>query len=120
MSEEFIKIATQEINDELSSIDVILQSCTNDHEMKIKSSQIEEHVHKIKGLSPMMGKKEIGEISASIDRLLKATIEGTSLPGLFEILKESTKFMKNSMTGNNANFEELQQKIKTNYSKFLN
>ena len=35
---------------------------------------IEGHLHKIKGLSPMMGKERIGKISEMIDSILKNII----------------------------------------------
>ena len=120
MSDEFIKVATKEINDELNSIESILNSCTTDLLVKNKSNEIEEHFHKIKGLSPMMGQKEIGEISALTDTLLKPENIEESFEGLLEVLIESVKFMKNAMNGTTENFEELKQKIKTKYSKFLN
>ena len=120
MSEEFIKVATKEINDELSSIDTILESCTSDLLLKNKSSIVEGHLHKIKGLSPMMGQKEIGEISALVDTLLKAENIDNTYEGLLPMLRNSILFMKNAMNGNTENFEELKQKITTKYSKFLN
>lgn len=51
MSDEFMKIATQEINDELSSISTILDLCQNDADVSKNSDKIEEHMHKIKGLA---------------------------------------------------------------------
>ena len=120
MSDEFIKVATQEINDELSSINSILESCTTDLLLKNKSNEIEGHMHKIKGLSPMMGQKEIGEISALIDTLLKTENIDNTFDGLLQVVIESIQFMKNAMNGNIENFEELKQKITTKYSKFLN
>ena len=119
MSEEFIRVATKEINEEVASISEIMKSC-NDNSGAIKNaSMIEKHVHKIKGLAPMMGKEDIGEIAATIDKILKHVIEGNSLDGVYEILTESTKFMKESMSGNNPNLEKLKQKIEANYANIL-
>ncbi len=66
MSDEFMKIATQEINDELSGISTILDSCQNDADVSKNSDKIEEHMHKIKGLAPMMGKENIGSLAKTL------------------------------------------------------
>ena len=67
-----------------------------------------------------MGQKEIGEISALIDTLLKTENIEETFDGLLQILTESIEFMKKAMSGNLENFEDLKQKITTKYSKFLN
>ena len=119
MSEEFIRVATKEINEEVASITEILKSC-NDNSGAIKNaSKIEKHIHKIKGLAPMMGKENIGEIADMIDKILKHVLEGNDLDGVYEILLESNKFMKESMSGKNPNLEQLKQKIEANYANIL-
>ena len=67
MSDEFLKVATKEINEEVDSIGKILDSCNDDAAILQNSSSLEKHFHKIKGLAPMMGQEEIGEIAALID-----------------------------------------------------
>ena len=119
MSDEFIKAATQEITEEIASIKKILDACNDDSSVFIKSSSIEKHIHKIKGLAPMMGKEKIGEIAELINILLNQILEGTKLDGIYSILCESNLFMEQSMQKSDIKSEELKQKIKTNYSKFL-
>jgi chemotaxis protein histidine kinase CheA len=119
MSGEFIKVATKEINDEIASIQKILESSKNDSDISKKCESIEKHFHKIKGLAPMMGKKDIGEISVLDDILLNCIKEGKNLDGIYSILRESTVFMSNSMQGKKNNPREIIQKIKTKYSKYL-
>ena len=119
MSEEFIRVATKEVNEEIASISKILQDCNDDISVTKKASMIEKHVHKIKGLAPMMGQEEIGEIAALIDKILKHLIDGNNLNDVFEIFSESNNFMKNSMQGSKTLFNELKQKIETKYSKIL-
>ena len=46
MSDEFIKVATQEINDELSSIATILDTCSNDVDVIKNSDKMEQQMHK--------------------------------------------------------------------------
>lgn len=119
MSEEFIRVATKEINEETGSIAEILKSCNDNSSAIKKASLIEKHIHKIKGLAPMMGKGEMGEIAAMIDKILKHLIEGNDLDGVYEILLESNKFMKDSMDGDNSNMHQLKQKIEANYANIL-
>ena len=119
MSDEFLRVATQEIKDEINSIAKILHSCNNDSEIISNAESIEKHIHKIKGLAPMMGQKHMGDIASLNDELLKYIIDGNSLEGVYDILVESNVFMKSEMQGSNTNVEDLKQKIKTNYSKIL-
>ncbi len=119
MSDEFIRVATKEVNDEIAAINEILDSCNDDSDIFKKATLIEKHLHKIKGLAPMMGQEEIGEISATLDKILKSILDENKLDGVYDILSESNIFMKNCMNGSKTNFQKLKQKIKTNYAKIL-
>lgn len=119
MSDEFIKVATKEIKDEIASIQKVLEFCKNDSDISKNCELIEKHFHKIKGLAPMMGKKDIGEISALNDILLNYIMGGKNLGGIYSILRESIIFMDNSMQSLKNNPREIIQKIKTKYSKYL-
>ena len=119
MSDEFIKVSTQEINEEIALITKILESCNTDSDVSKNSQDIEGHLHKIKGLAPMMGKPGIGEIAALNDTLLNHIMEGQNIEGILTILNESTVFMNNFMNGTEQNINELKQKMETKYSKYL-
>ena len=119
MSDEFIKVSTQEINEEIALITKILESCNTDSDVSKNSQDIEGHIHKIKGLAPMMGKPGIGEIAALNDILLNHIMEGKNIEGIFSILTESTVFMNNSMNGPEQNTKEIKQKMETKYLKYL-
>jgi chemotaxis protein histidine kinase CheA len=119
MSDEFIKVATKEINEEITSINKILKTCKTDSDVSKNSQTIEGHIHKIKGLAPMMGKPGIGTISALIDSLLNHMMEGKNIEGIFSTLIESADFMTDSMTGSEQKTYEIKQKIETKYSKYL-
>ena len=97
MSDEFFKVATKEINDELTGIAVILGSCKNDEDIFKNSEQIERHMHKIKGLAPMMGKENVGALAKSLDVILKKLAAGQKINGFFEPLSTSVSAMKNAM-----------------------
>lgn len=119
MSDEFIKVATQEIKDEIASIKKILETCKNDSDISKNSESIEKHIHKIKGLAPMMGKKGLGEIAALNDKLLNHIIEGQNIPGIYSTLCESNVFMDKSIHDSDNNSLDIKQKITTKYSKYL-
>ena len=119
MSDEFIKVATQEIKEEIASIKKILDICTDDSSVFENSTSIEKHIHKIKGLAPMMGKEKIGEIARLNDVLLNHIIEGKNLEGIYSILCESNLFMEKNFQNLDINSTELKQKIESKYSKFL-
>ena len=97
MSEEFIKVATQEINDELSAITLILESCQNNDDILKNSAKIEQHMHKIKGLAPMMGKENIGDLAKKLDLILKKIASGKKVTGFFEPLSNSIHQMTIAM-----------------------
>jgi len=119
MSDEFIQVATKEVNEELDEIKKILTTCQNDEDVSQNCKEIEKHIHKIKGLAPMMEKSEVGKISLLNDKLLKHLIEGESIKGIFEIVSESLDLMKQDMSGTKINAETLILKINDNYSEFL-
>ena len=112
MSDKFIALATKEINDEISGIETILSSCKNDDDVNQNSSQLQRHTHKIKGLAPMMGKGELGDLSSQLDTILKKIIEGKQVQGIFDIFIESLSQMKNSMIEPNFNLSQINNKIK--------
>ena len=119
MSDEFIKVATKEIKDEIASINKILQSCKTDSDISKNSQTIEGHIHKIKGLAPMMGKPGIGVVAVLINSLLDNIIEGKNIEGIFLTLIESTDFMNDSLNDSEQKVDEIKQKIETKYSKYL-
>jgi len=119
MSDEFTQIATKEINEELTGIEGILNSCKNDEDITNNSTDIEKHLHKIKGLAPMMGQEGVGEIAALNDTLMKKIIAGQIIEGIFETLNESNHLMKNLMNGSITNISELKEKLKTRYSELF-
>ncbi len=119
MSKEFTQVATKEINEELDGIEGILNSCTNDDDITNHCTDIENHLHKIKGLAPMMGQEGVGEIAALNDTLMKKIIGGQIVEDIFEISNESIHLMKNLMNGSTTNIAELKTKLKTRYSEFF-
>jgi len=97
MSDEFLRVATREINEELGGISNILDSCSDDSDLEKNSVKIEQHMHKIKGLAPMMGKENVGNLAKSLDIILKQIISGKKIDGFFECLKNSVKQMNEAM-----------------------
>ena len=118
MSDEFIKVATQEINDELTSITTILESCKNDADISKNSGKIEPHMHKIKGLAPMMGKENIGNLAKILDSILKKIVSGQKVDGFYEPLSISIKKMTFAME-NPYDLSEIHKQVSDIASKIV-
>ncbi|MCE2614749.1 MAG: hypothetical protein LVO36_02470 [Nitrosopumilus sp. (ex Thoosa mismalolli)] len=58
MSEEFVKLATDEINQAIAEMEKTFSSCSDDEDTLSKSNLFQKESHKIKGLAPMMGQEE--------------------------------------------------------------
>ncbi len=119
LSDEFTKQATKEINEEIEYNSQIIKSCQNDEDIINKCSEIEKHLHKIKGLAPMMDQKKIGELASLNDELIKKILEGEKIKGIFETMNQSNKLMKDIMQDSTLEIDVLKQIIKTKYSEFL-
>ena len=112
MSDEFIAVASKEVNDDIESIENILKSCSGDDDVIQNSNLFQKHTHKIKGLAPMMGKESLGSFSSSLDDLFKKMIDGTHYDGIFDAISESVIAMKKSMNEPELNFSQISDKIK--------
>ena len=110
MSEEFVRVATQEISQELDDISLILQSCKGDDDVAKNSEKIEKHMHKIKGLAPMMGKESVGDLAKVLDSVLKHIKSGKKIKGFFDPLTISVEQMKIAMKKNH-DLTQIQKKV---------
>jgi chemotaxis protein histidine kinase CheA len=119
LSNEFTEQATKEINEEIEHNSQIIKSCKNDEDITNKCSEIEKHLHKIKGLAPMMGQKQIGELAWLNDKLIKKIIEGKKIQGIFETINQSNKLMKDLMQNSTLEIDDPIQIIKTKYAAYL-
>lgn len=106
-----MRVATKEVTDDISEIGNLIKSCTNDADIQKNATEIGKHLHKIKGLAPMMGQDEVGEVASLLDRIFKSLVAGTSVPGICDTVKESHQFMQDSMNGVAADFVSLKSKI---------
>lgn len=111
MSDEFLKIATAEINGEILEIQNILNSCHNNLDVSANATKIQKSTHKIKGLAPMMGKEEVGRLSSLLDSVLKKIIDGAIIDDILESLIDAVTEMKNSMTNSDYNLDKVKQRI---------
>ena len=116
MSDEFIKIATKELNEEITELDKILSTCQNDAHVFSSADKFQKHTHKIKGLAPMMGKVELGSFTAILDSILKKMIDGITINGIFNDMSDSISSIKQYMSEPNYDLTEIRNRI----SKILN
>ena len=111
MSDEFIKIATREINEEISGLEQLLSACQNDTDVFSSADKFQKHTHKIKGLAPMMGKEELGSFSSILDSIQKKMIDGTAINGIFNDMTDSISLMKKSMSEPDCDLAEIKNRI---------
>jgi chemotaxis protein histidine kinase CheA len=111
MSDEFIEIATKEINDEILKIQKIVNSCHNSNDVFENVVIIQQSTHKIKGLAPMMGKTTLGNLAVSLDALFKKIFNDSIPDDLFESLVAVVIEMKNSMDNSDYNLDKILQRI---------
>ncbi len=112
MSEEFIAVATKEVNEDIHEIENILKLCSNDDDIIQNSNKFQKHTHKIKGLAPMMGKDDLGNFSSTLDNLFKKIIEGKQYENILDIITQSSIQMKKSMSESNFDLTPINEQIK--------
>lgn len=110
MVDEFLNVATKEIKEELSELEILLTRCKNDHDVIMITSEFQKHTHKIKGLAPMMGQDSLGDVAKSLDSLLRKPMSG-DVVGIFVLLSEVFPFMVSLMIEPNIDSVKVQQKI---------
>jgi chemotaxis protein histidine kinase CheA len=121
MSDNFHKIARQEIQEELDSLKQILLQCNNDNDISKYGNKIEKHLHKIKGLAPMMDQNNVGEIAKLNDIILRHIIEKGMLNGTHQIINESLHMMQEIFNDTNKkNIDEFKIKIRNTFSHIFN
>jgi len=111
MSDEFIKIATKELNEEITELGKILSTCQNDANVFSSADKFQKHTHKIKGLAPMMGKAELGSFAAILDSILKKMIDGITINGIFNDMSDSISSIKQYMSEPNYDLTEIRNRI---------
>jgi hypothetical protein len=117
LSEEFLRLAKKEINEELGELQNILKQCQNDNDIYQNSINLEKHLHKIKGLAPMMNQNDIGDIAKLNDVILKHVATNGILKGSLVILNESNQIMKEIFNGENKrNVGEFKNKIQCTFT----
>ncbi|MDE1844195.1 MAG: hypothetical protein KGI10_02565 [Thaumarchaeota archaeon] len=100
MSDEFLRVARQEIQSEIDILNEIFLICTNDEQLYEKSTEIEKHMHKIKGLAPMMEQEKMGEIARISDIVLKHVASHGILKGSHGITMDAINIMSSLFSGN--------------------
>ena len=120
MSDEFLKVARQEIKTEIESLKDIFLACTNDEQLYKKSGDIEKHMHRIKGLAPMMGQDGIGEIAGISDTILKHVMDNDILEDSHKIILEAIRRMSDIFDGHDNNeTDDFRKKVKDAFPEIL-
>lgn len=120
MSDKFLRIARKEILEELEGLHKVLSSCSNDNDISNNGNSIEKHLHKIKGLAPMMEQNDVGEIAKMTDTILKHIITKGTLIGTYQIFIESNYVMKEIFNGTSTvNVTEFKNKLRQTFPDLL-
>jgi chemotaxis protein histidine kinase CheA len=120
VSDDFLNIATKEIQEDLDAIKQILKNCKSDTDIFNNAKEIQRHLHKIKGLAPMMGQKEISEIAKITDSLAKHVIVNGPLEKSFRLLLESNGVMEDILRGQQKeDVTEFKEKIRNTFANVL-
>lgn len=104
-------MAKAEIGEDIAGMGNLLSQCGNDADIMKYASDVEKHVHKIKGLAPMMGQEQIGNIAALLDKILKSVLSGKATLGVYSTLIQSHKFMKDAINSSATNYDQLCSQI---------
>lgn len=120
MSEEFLRVARQEIQSEMNSLNEIFRTCTNDEQLYEKSIEVEKHIHKIKGLAPMMAQEEMGEIAKISDLVLKHVSSHGVLKGSHKITSDAVKIMSSLFIKQaNIQIDDFRKQVKKSYPQII-
>lgn len=119
MSDEFTKVATNEINEELQANSRILKLCYTDQDIIKNGSELRKHLHKIKGLAPMAGYNSIGKLASINDSLITKILNGEKIKGIFETVNQSNQIMNKLVQNPSLSIDDITQTIKTRHSEFL-
>jgi len=119
LSEEFLRVAKKEVSDDIAEIGNLLHACSDDSDISKNAAKIKIHTHKLKGLAPMMGQIEIGDVASVLDMLLKLTISGNTPPDLFQSIKKSHQFMLDAINDRESDHASLKNELDKKYSVFL-
>ena len=99
MPDEFLQVARKEIQSELSSLDQIVLRCKNDTHLFKNSKEVKGHLHKIKGLAPMMGEADMAEIAKIADAIMGQIVCNGILKGSLLVIGDSVDGMKKILAG---------------------
>lgn len=111
MSDEFLKVASKEINDDLYELEQILSSCHADADVISNLDKFQKPIHKIKGLAPMMNKKDLGDLSSSLDAIFKQISNESPVENIFNILNDIIPNLKFVMLEPNYDLTMIKQRI---------
>lgn len=120
MSDEFLRIARQEIQTEIDNLKDIFRTCANDEQLYEKSTDIEKHMHKIKGLAPMMGQEKMGEIARISNIILKHVTSQGVLKGSHDMILSAVQKMSGIFSGQaGVEVDDFKKIVKDTYPQIL-
>ena len=111
MSDEFLAVATKEISGDISELQTIFSNCISDADVLSNAEKLQKFTHKIKGLSPMMGRTDLGTLAASLDSIFKKLQDLDTCDGIFEILNDVIPNMNSILSEPDYNLTNIDIRI---------
>jgi chemotaxis protein histidine kinase CheA len=111
-------VAEKELREDIAAIEAVLLNCMNDSDVSKHASDIEKRLHKIKGLAPMMGQDDIGNIAVLLDKIFKSLLTGAIIVGICDAMKASCQFMNDKLDKKNPNYDVLRTLLEKIHGQF--
>ncbi len=99
MSDEFLQVARQEIQSELAALEKAVIRCKDDSGIFENSKEIKGHLHKLKGLAPMIGEDDVGEMAKATEVVIVHVICKGKTRGSFHVIVGAVSDMKKNFSG---------------------
>lgn len=97
---------------------MILLDCVTDSDVSKHASDVERHLHKIKGLAPMMGQDDIGNIASLLDKIFKSLLTGVIVVGMRDAMTVSCQFMRDKLDKKNPDYDVLRASLEKIHGQF--
>ena len=111
MSDEFQKVAREEISEHIENLKKIVNSSKNDSDVSKKILDLTQLLHEIEGLAPMMNQNKVGKIAQRLHLLLNAFVEKNMFDGAYEMVNSSIFVMYDIFSGKNNADTNIEIKI---------
>lgn len=119
MPDIFFQTAQGELSEDIKCLEGIISHCKSDSDVISSYKEIERHLHKIKGLSPMIGFDKMRDIANLVDKILIDIIENDLKFASYDFVNEAIKTMKMILNEQDLTAEQMRIKNKISFPQIL-